>query len=370
MTRRHVVLDATAARPPLTGVGWSMVEVARALAETAPADLRFTLLCEDPEPFAAAAAAGWPLRVLELGHGRGARILRAQTRVGAAAQELRADLLHCLTMPGVLRPPCPLAVTVHDLAYLHVPGTIEGPRRLWYRMAVPRGLARADRILTNSRHTAQEVAAAFPGARDRIRVTPFGTPSWTAGAPRAPEEPAADAPFLFVGALEPRKNLGRILDALELLHARRAEAPALHVVGAPGWRNTDLLARLDRLQEAGLVRWEGHLRHADLQQRLVSARALLLPSLHEGFGFPILEGMALGIPVITSDRGAMREVGGEDALLVDPEAPEAIAAAMETVLDHRGLMTDLVRRGRERAAARTWSVAAEATLAAYREVLA
>lgn len=373
MTARHVVLDATAARPPLTGVGWSMVEVVRALAAAAPPDLRFTLLTGAPGLFALAdgEASKIAVRVIPAGGGRLRRLLRGRAAAVRAAEDLGADLIHALTMPGPLRSPVPTVVTVHDLAYRHVPGTIEGPRRLWYRLAVPRGLGRAARILTNSEATAAEVRAAFPATAARVRVTPFGTPSWTAQVPAARPAPAPDAPFLFVGALEPRKNLERVLSALELLReqARPGEGPVLRVVGAPGWRNKALLARLHRLSREGAVLLEGHRPHPELRERLVSARALLLPSLHEGFGFPILEGMALGTPVITSDRGAMRETAGDAALLVDPEDPSSIAAAMARILAEPDLVEDLVARGRARAAARRWSDAAAATLAAYAEVL-
>jgi len=367
-----VLLDASAARPPLTGVGWSMVEMVRALAAAAPADYRFTLLTGAPEHFAAAHdSPAVTVRALPAAGGRLRRVLSGRAAASRAAKELDADLVHALTMPGPLRSPIPTVVTVHDLAYRHVPGTIEGPRRLWYRLAVPRGLRRAARILANSEATACEVRAAFPDVAARVRVTPFGTPSWTARAAADRGPPPQDAAFLFVGALEPRKNLDRILTALELLRAEAppGERPVLRVVGAPGWRNRKLLARLRRLSREGAVLLEGHQPHRELQRRLVSARALLLPSLHEGFGFPILEGMALGTPVITSDRGAMRETAGDAALLVDPEDPRAIAAAMARILTEPDLVQDLVARGRTRAAARCWAETAAATLAAYAEIL-
>lgn len=370
--RRLAVLDATGARPPLTGVGWSMVELVSALAAAAPDDFRFTLLTDAPELFAGVAGAPhWRLRPCRLGKGRTGRILRTQVHVPAAVRSEGADLLHSLTMPGLLRPPCPAVITVHDVAYRHVPGTIEGPRRLWYRWAVPQGLGRAARIVVNSETTATQVRAAFPAVADRVRVTPFGTPTWAATAPPRRSPPADDAPFLFVGALEPRKNLAAVLTALERVRARMGTGPlpVLRVVGAPGWRNSALLERLRKLADEGAVILEGHQEHPELLRRLHSARALLLPSLHEGFGFPILEGMAVGTPVITSDRGAMREVAGDAALLVDPEDPDSIAAAMLRIWSDRTLGEDLAARGRTRSRSWTWSATAAATLAAYREAL-
>ena len=230
-------------------------------------------------------------------------------------------------------------------------------------------------ILTNSEATTAELTRAFPGSTNRIRTTPFGTPTWVLDRQVAGPPPPVGAPFLFIGALEPRKNLLNILKAVEEVHRQstRAEArppgPCLHVVGAPGWRNEVIMKKLRRMEQEGTVVFEGHQNRDVLWQRLTAARALLLPSLHEGFGFPILEAMAAGTPVITSDRGAMREVAGDAALLVNPEDSGAIARAMLRLEAEPMLAAGLSERGQVRAQQFRWSRTAAQTLDIYRMIL-
>lgn len=367
--RPLVLLDASAARPPCTGVAWSMVELVNALAAE-ERDLRFALATHHPEIFAgldaAPGRAQWERVALPPG-----RLAAVGWRLGNLARRLGAGVLHSLTIPPPLRSPCPLAVTVHDLAYRSLPGSVPAARRLWYAATLPAGLRRADAVLVNSAATGREVADAFPFTAGKILPTPFGTPAWTAGR-EAPLVRPAEAPFLFVGALEPRKNLDHILSALAILRASPESgqpAPRLRVIGAPGWRNRALLERLRREAAAGAVELVGYRDRDSLWAEMVSARALLFPSLHEGFGFPILEAMAAHLPVITSDRGAMREVAGDAALLVDPESPRGIADAMHRISSEHGLADRLVRAGEARTSVWTWRSTAERTLAAYLRLL-
>lgn len=364
-----VLLDATAARPPCTGVAWSMVELVTALAAE-EREVRFALATPHPELFDclqdAPGRAQWERIALPPG-----RLAAVGWRLGNLSRRLGAGVLHSLTIPPPLRPGCPLAVTVHDLAYRSLPGSVPAARRLWYAVTLPAGLRRADAVLVNSAATGREVAAAFPFTAGKILPTPFGTPAWTTGR-EAPFTRPVGAPFLFVGALEPRKNLDNILSALALLRARPdagTPAPRLRVIGAPGWRNRTLLERLRREAATGAVEIIGYRDRDSLWAEMVAARALLFPSLHEGFGFPILEAMAAHLPVITSDRGAMREVAGDAALLVDPESPRGIADAMHRISSEHGLADRLVRAGAARIPVWTWRSAAERTLAAYLRLL-
>jgi glycosyltransferase involved in cell wall biosynthesis len=209
-----------------------------------------------------------------------------------------------------------------------------------------------------------------------VTVTPFGAPSWVwrqpGGADPAGEGP--EAPFLFVGTLEPRKNLGRLLEAYRLLLDRKAgdagPVPPLVLAGAPGWGGAGLQRPLHELQARGQLRLEGYCGPDRLWQLYRSARALLFPSLHEGFGFPILEAMAAGLPVLTSARGAMQEVAGDAALLVDPEDPGAIADALQRLQTDARLRLELVTAGWARVRSWTWRRTAEATADVYRRVLA
>jgi len=375
--RPLILLDALLVQPEPTGVGRSILELTRALAAR-DRGFAFAVLATHPAAFAPLEGAeGW--RVIACPGARGGtarKALYTQFRLPALAERLGASLLHSLQFVAPLRLPCPGVVTVHDLAYRRFPGTVEAPRRWYYRALVPATLRRAGLIVTNSQATADDVATQFPAVRERLRVTPFGTPSWVWEQPPGRRQGRGVAgPFLFVGTLEPRKNLPRLLEAFRLFR-ERAEAgggaapPGLTLVGGRGWGDSPLRGPIRALQARGALRLEGYCQPARLWEMYGAARALLFPSLHEGFGFPILEAMAAGLPVLTADRGAMREVAGDAALLVDPDDTEAIAGALARLDRDEALRARLIARGRERARVWSWDRTADATAAVYAELVA
>jgi alpha-1,3-rhamnosyl/mannosyltransferase len=163
-----------------------------------------------------------------------------------------------------------------------------------------------------------------------------------------------DRYLLAVGTLEPRKNLPGVLAAHNLLRASRPDAPPLVIAGAAGWRTGGLSDELRKLSEGGSVRWLGYVDDAELKALYTHAAGLLFCPFYEGFGLPVLEAMAAGCPVIATDRGAVREVAGDAALLVDPAAAGEIATAAARLLDEPALRARLVNGGRARAAAYPW----------------
>jgi glycosyltransferase involved in cell wall biosynthesis len=377
--RPLVLLDALLVRAEPTGVGRAILELTAALG-AADRGCDFAVLATHPELFPdVAGAPGW--RVVPCPGARGGtarKALYTQAALPRVASRLGASLLHSLQFVAPLRLPCPSVVTVHDLGYRHFPGTVEQPRRAYYRLAVPASLRRAAAVTTNSEATAADVEAVFPFTAGRVRATPYGTPSWVWRQAPARETAGAapEAPFLFVGTLEPRKNLPGLLAAYRLFAAQwegsgaPGRPPGLVLAGGPGWGDGPLRRPLADLQARGLVRCEGYCGPDRLWELYRSARALLFPSLHEGFGFPILEAMAARLPVLTSDRGAMREVAGDCALLADPEDPAGLAAALRRLGSEPDLRRRLAERGWERARAWTWQRAADATVEVYRAVLA
>lgn len=195
--------------------------------------------------------------------------------------------------------------------------------------------------------------------------------------PRSPDEVrptldryglSAGGYLLFVGALEPRKNVGCLLDALEHLGARRVDVPPLVIVGPPGWRNEKIRARAASPPKG--VRVLGYLPQNDVVTLMAGALAFALPSVYEGFGLPVLEAMACGTPVVTSRTGALAEVAGDAALLVDPRNVEEIAAGVEKVLGDSWLREELARRGLARAAEFSWERVARETVRVYERALA
>jgi glycosyltransferase involved in cell wall biosynthesis len=242
---------------------------------------------------------------------------------------------------------------VHDIAFVHTPDRFSkhGVR------VMRRGLERcrdADLVLCPSRSTADDLSTlGFDGAR--LRVIPWGVEAVPVGADdidrvrRALDLPAEFV--LFVGTIEPRKNLARLARAVDSLGV------PLVVAGAAGWGDVDVAV--------DGVRFLGFVPDADLRPLMATADAFAYPSLEEGFGLPILEAMAQGTPVVTSRGSATEEVAGGAAVLVDPLDVEAIADGIRLALDDRGRWAQAAC---DRAATATWQATVDATIAAYREV--
>ncbi len=281
------------------------------------------------------------------GPGRAATIARDLWwyPVGLPRRARRYDVLHCPTFRGPGRSGVPVVVTVHDLAVLRHPGTFNQWTRRYSRLAVPRVVRAARRVIAVSEFTRGELVELLRVPDERIRVIPNAV-----GEPFSPDGPAADGDYvLAVGTLEPRKNLAAAQQAARQLGIE------LRVVGAPGWGGVAADGWLGRVSDERL---------AELYR---GARCLVYPSLYEGFGIPVLEAMACGTPVVTGAGGATEEVAGGAAVLVDPRDPAAIAEGIEQAALRRA---ELVPRGLERARGFTWERVAAETRQVYEEAAA
>lgn len=373
MTRPIVALDALLLGPRPTGVGRAILDLTAALAD-ADRGYDFLVLCTHPEMLGHVdGQPGW--RLLPCPGARGGALRKAWWTQMVMPQVLRREgvsLLHALQFVAPWSTPCPTVVTVHDLGFRHFPDTVEQPRRAYYRVLVPHSLGRAAAVVCNSAATANDVRASFPAVAALVHATPFGTPRWVEGRTVATER-RPDAPFLFVGTLEPRKNVAGLLKAYHRFRQERRGdgrmVPALHLVGGRGWLDHPIRDLLAPLVDAGHVVLLGYCGPEELWQQYRLARALLLPSLHEGFGFPILEAMSAGLPVLTANRGAMAEVGGDAALLVDPESTDALVDSLHLLVDDPTHGRDLVQRGFRRRRQFTWQRTASMTADVYRRVL-
>lgn len=263
------------------------------------------------------------------------------------------DVCHSTTaIPAATR--APHVVTVHDVAFVHTPERFSAHGARVMRAGLDRCRA-ADVIACPSRTTADDLAAlGFAG--ERVRVIPWGVePHPTTPEDRARVRAAYGLPerfVLFVGTVEPRKNLARLAAAVTHL---RPHLP-LVVAGAPGWGTA--------APDTPGVRFLGFVPDADLAALYAAASVVAYPSLQEGFGLPVLEAMSHGAPVVTSAGGATAEVAGDAAVLVDPHSPESIADGLSQALARADELRD---RGRARAAEYTWARAAAATVAAYHD---
>jgi glycosyltransferase involved in cell wall biosynthesis len=264
-------------------------------------------------------------------------------------------------------------VTIHDLSFARLPQTVEPKNRAYLARNVPTSLARADAVIAVSEFTRREIEELFPVARGKVHVVHHGVrPALEAppgDAPDAELPPLPERFVLAVGTLEPRKNLGVLLDAIHLI---RSDVPlrdvGLVVVGGRGWLSDELELRLAAEQMNRRVTRLGYVSDATLSALYRRAAVLAFPTLYEGFGLPVLEAMACGLPVVCTNVASLPEVAGDAALLVDELLPESLADALRRVLTDEALAADLSRRGRERAATFTWKKAARQTLDVYRTV--
>jgi glycosyltransferase involved in cell wall biosynthesis len=260
-----------------------------------------------------------------------------------------ADVLHCPTYRGPLRPTPPLVVTVHDLAVFRHPEAFNHWTRTYSPHLVPRVLTAARRVIAVSEFTRRELVDVLRVPDEKIRVVPNGVDDEF-----TPNGAAADGEYILaVGTLEPRKNLARLVEAV------RRSGVELRVVGARGWGNVEL--------GGNGVLWLGEVTDAELARQYRGARCVAYPSLYEGFGIPVLEAMACGAPVVTSRSTAMEEVADGAAVLVDPNDPAELAVGIERAVAER---EELVARGLERARAFRWDAVADATVEVYGEAAA
>ena len=289
-------------------------------------------------------------------------------------------------------------VTIHDLNFLTHPERTRAEIRRDYPALARAHALRADRILVPSDFTAGEVERLLGVPRDRLSVCPPGAPSW---APRAAGP--NDGYVLFFGTLEPRKNIGGLLDAYERLlrgpaacsearrgeagHDRNAEAghdrrdagldrgetrrrvPELVLAGKATEDARVWLDRLERPPLKGIVRHVGYVDPDRRRALYEGARLLVMPSFEEGFGLPVLEAMSLGVPVVAANRGSLPEVLGDAGPLVDPEQPEALARAIARLLSDDTYAAACAARGIARARQFDWAVTARRVYDTYLQAI-
>ena len=281
----------------------------------------------------------------------------------------KLDLVHA---PSLVFPPshAPLVATVHDLCILKYPEAFPSRWKIFHHRGLRLILRNARVILADSRNTGDDLRSLIGRGDPRIRVVPLGVDIPASPGEDEVEEVLAKyglAPgyVLFVGTVEPRKNLSRLVQAYAAFSAEeKKRSGELVLVGAPGWMGRRELSRI--LSQAG-VRWLGYLPQRELEAVYRGATIFVYPSVYEGFGLPVLEAMARGLAVVTSDSSSLREVGEGAALLVDPGDPMEMRKAMRRLIEDEDMRGELVERGRERAAAYRWESTIDLTIQAYEE---
>lgn len=253
-------------------------------------------------------------------------------------------------------------ITIHDLFFMEAPERTQAEVRRDYPELTPSHARRADAIITPSEYT-KRLVQRFDVPAGRIHVCSLGAPRWRSLG-RRPNIPA-DGCVLFMGTLEPRKNVGIILDAYERLLARMAAVPDLVLAGTATDAAAPWLARIARPPLAGHVRHVGYVADEDRESWYGRARIVVLPSLDEGFGLPVLEAMAAGVPVIASNRGALPEVTAGAAPLLEPDDADGFARELERLVTDTEWAARCAAAGLARAAAYTWDRTAAHLREAY-----
>jgi glycosyltransferase involved in cell wall biosynthesis len=310
----------------------------------------------------------WRLSVLV---GQAARlpyvpIKRIMREEGAVLYHATEHLLPRLNAPTVL--------TVHDLIFERYPEHHTRRNRWYLRVAMPLFVRAASAIIAVSRHTQADLVELYGADPGKIHVVYEGVDERFYSA--SPAEVARvrgayspDRPYLLmVGTLEPRKNHAAALAAVARLKAW-GWPHRLLLVGGQGWLFEPIRRRIDELGLAGDVQFAGYVPDADLPPLYTGAACVLVPSLYEGFGFPVLEALACGAPVVCSNTSSLPEVAGDAALLVTPEDHEELAAAVHLLLSQPQAAGELAAAGRRQAARFRWEACARETMAVYERAM-
>ncbi|HET8632056.1 MAG TPA: glycosyltransferase family 1 protein [Thermomicrobiales bacterium] len=305
--------------------------------------------------------------------------------LGAELAVLRLDLLHSPDfIPPHLRPGTRSVITVHDLAFLRDPNLLDPAARRYYGQ-LPAAVARADAIIAVSESTRRDLIDLAGASPEKIEVIyeaaderyrPLDRAERLAGAARLggrfPDlARLVSGEFgrflLFVGTIEPRKNLLLLLDAYERYRARAGRrAATLVLAGSPGWQHERELAAIERLRQAGKLVWFERATDDQLLLLYNAATLLALPSRYEGFGLTALEAMACGTPVLAADTSSLPEVVGDAGTLLPPDDVDAWAEALLELSDDRIRREAAIAAGLKQAGRFSWLRAAEQTLALYR----
>jgi glycosyltransferase involved in cell wall biosynthesis len=300
-------------------------------------------------------------------------VLGEQTLLPRLAAREGVDLVHSLASTAPLRGRFRRVVTVHDLIYARYPEAHSGMRERGMRVLVPSAARRSDRVIVDSQSTREDLIELVGLSPERIDVVPLGLGRVRRETPLGEQETrarfalGARRVLLSLSAKRPHKNLLALIDALARLAPD--DRPLLVLPGYPTWHERELRERAVAAGVAPDVRLLGWVAGAELEGLWALAEGFVFPSLYEGFGLPVLEAMARGVPVACSNASSLPEVAGDAALLFDPHDPAAIADALRRLLGDTGLRERLRTLGSERVREFTWERTARLTLESYARAL-
>jgi glycosyltransferase involved in cell wall biosynthesis len=299
------------------------------------------------------------------------RILWEQLALPRAAKQIRAEVLHATAFVAPVRRPCPTVVTIYDLSFALFPQYFRGFNRTYLRIGTRWSAQHATRVIAISDHTRRDVHRLYGVPLERIDVAYPGVDDSL-----QPVEPSALERFrreqnlpekflLFLGTLEPRKNLVMLIEAFTRFKRACADA-TLVLAGGVGWLADEVFAAIDASGVKDSIVLPGYVQADEKARWLASATAFVYPSIYEGFGLPPLEAMACGTPVIVSDAASLPEVVGEAGISIGPRDPIGWAQALQRVWIDPAYRAELRARGLRQSKKFTWLETARQTAAAYR----
>jgi glycosyltransferase involved in cell wall biosynthesis len=357
---------------PLTGVGWYLHHLLEELVRRTEVELVLfgeTMTTDTGARLHAPVPGGLPVVTVDL---RGVKLTRLSRPAAAAAYAASARAARCdlffganYFLPRALSTVATRrVVTIHDLTFRRFPHLLQEETLQNLNREIARELFRADAAICVSEATRRDLIEFFAIDPRKAVTVHSGLAAMPAPAQRPAGLPAHY--LLFVSTIEPRKDLGTLLTAFETLRDRGEYAGDLVIVGKVGWKSEEVMRRI------ATSRWRSAIHHLDYVDRnelagiYAYAQAFIFPSIYEGFGFPLLEAMAQGVPAIASHSSSLPEIGGEAALFFEPGDATHLADCLRRVLQDEVLRRELIERGLTRAGEFQWSRTADETLAVFR----
>jgi glycosyltransferase involved in cell wall biosynthesis len=364
----RVGFDATTLTGQISGVGGYTARLLQALGAEAGRETFGSLVVlsnrgirfAGPPPVEVYAARRFPIRSIWM-----------QLILPGILREVRPDVVHFTNYLAPVLTDAPYVVSFHDMSLTLLPEAHTLKKRLLTASLIPTVAKRARRILVPSESTRRDVARLLPVDPERIRLVPYAaSPLYrplSDGAGGLVRRGVRPPYFLYVGTIEPRKNLARALRAFGRIASSLPDHRFV-IVGQSGWKYGEVLKEAQRPDLADKVVLTGYVPEEELPLLYNHAVALVYPSLYEGFGLPLVEAMACGTPVLTSTGSSLSEVAADAAVLVDPLREDDLAQAMSAIATDERLRAGLRERGLLKAAGLSWERTARETLEVYREV--
>lgn len=362
---------------PKTGVGWYADRLVRSIAAVAPEN-EYILYHRFGDTHL-----GDPSKGTALPNGEGHVAYPGLDPVQSAEEWMRVregkalygnpDIVHATSFQAPTLQHTKLVYTVFDVTFWVVPQYTFEVNRAKCQKGTLDAMAAAKGLLFISESCHDEFERVFPGWLSASgvpwKVTPLGPRDGQSDLGKQDGVSEKKNFWLFVGSLEPRKNIGTLLSALEIYWELSDDPVPLKLAGGDGCETDELKRKIADLESRGLLSYLNYVTEEQLSELYQGAIAFVFPSWYEGFGLPILEAMSAGCPVITSDRTSLPEVGGDAVVYIDPQSPQSVAEAMLRLEKDPALVANLAKVGRQQAGKFTWEKTARLTLEFYEEVL-